>query len=197
MTSFLKRDVDAIFVGTSAGGVTAIQRLLAKLPNDFDIPLIFVQHLPADSTIDPALIFSHHFRGEIIEALDKMPIQSHHAYFAPPGYHLSVERDSSFSLSQDEPVHFARPSIDVLFESVALSIGSKSCAVLLTGANSDGAVGLKAIHEAGGFTIAQDPSDAEAPTMPRSAIEIMKPDFVGNLDSIARVLMELTGNTAQ
>ncbi len=194
MSSARRPDISAIFVGASAGGVTAIQRLLGFLPKDFAVPLVFVQHLPADSTIDPALIFSHHFRGEITEALDKMPLLSHHAYFAPPGYHLSMERDLTFSLSQDEPVHFARPSIDILFESAALSLGPKACAVLLTGANSDGAVGLKAIQNAEGFTIAQDPAEAEAPMMPRSALEIMKPNFVGNLESISRVLIELTGN---
>lgn len=193
-TDLLKRDLAAVFIGTSAGGVMAIQRLLSHLSDDFSTPLVIVQHLPADSTIDPSLIFSHHTSGRVFEAVDKVLIQPGHVYFAPPGYHLSVERDLTLSLSQENPVHYSRPSIDVLFESAAVSIGPRACGVLLTGANSDGAGGLKAIQEAGGITIAQDPSDAESPMMPRSALEIMNPDFVGNLESISRVLTELTGS---
>ncbi len=184
---------DLILVGASAGGVTAIQKLLSHLPVDFQIPIVFVQHLPSDSLIDPALIFNHHFKGTICEANDKMPIEPYHAYFAPPGYHLLIERDLSFSLTQDDPVHFARPSIDVLFESAAHNLGPRACAALLTGANSDGAVGLKGIQEFGGFTMVQDPKTAEAMMMPRSALDIMEPGFVGSLQEIAHAIIELTG----
>lgn len=190
------RGVKTIFVGASAGGVTAIQRILGSLPAGYSTPIVFVQHLPADATVDPALIFSRHFKGTILEAIDKMPIEKGHIYFAPPGYHLSVERDSTFSLSQDEPVHYARPSIDILFDSVAQNLGRKACGVLLTGANSDGATGLKAIQDEGGYTIVQDPEDAEAPAMPKAALEIMTPDVVGTIHTISHALAQMTEGAA-
>lgn len=180
-----------IVVGASAGGMTAIQRLLFALPKGFRTPIVFVQHLPADSNVDPGLVFARHFKGPIHEALDKMPLEPGQIYFAAPGYHLSIERDMTCSLSQDELVNYARPSIDVCFESIAHNFGPRACAVLLTGANSDGARGLRAIQESGGFAMAQDPGDAEYPMMPRAALEIMKPDFVGKLDEIAPKLAEL------
>lgn len=191
------REISAILVGTSAGGVTAIQVLLQSLPTNFRLPIIFVQHLPTDSNIDPALIYSRYYNGEILEALDKMPAETRHIYFAPPNYHLSLEKDLTFSLSQDDPVHFARPSIDVLFESAAINIGPRACGVLLTGANDDGASGLKAIASCGGSTFVQDPAQAEAPTMPKAALQVMKPDFVGSLPAIAEALVKMTGGDVQ
>lgn len=184
----LPTEIQLIAVGASAGGVTAIQQLLGNLDPTFRTPLVFVQHLPSDAAVDPSLIFSRHYRGTILEAIDKMPIEEGNIYFAPPSYHLLVERDLTFSLSQDEPVNFARPSIDVFFESIALNIGRKACGVLLTGANSDGARGLRMIQECGGWTIVQDPRSAEATTMPKSAIEIMKPNQIGTIVEISQTL---------
>ena len=175
----------------------AIQTLLQSLPQDFQIPLVFVQHLPADAVIDPQLIFSRSYKGKIQEAIDKMPIERGNAYFAPPGYHLSVERDRSFSLSQEDPVNFARPSIDLFFESVAAHVGKNACAVLMTGANSDGALGLKAVQDSGGYTLVQDPESAEAPMMPKSALAIMTPDAVGSIETIARTLTAMAERESQ
>lgn len=190
------QSIEIIFVGASAGGVTAIQQLLSELPNGFETPIVFVQHLPADSMIDHSLIFSRQYDGTILEAIDKMPIEKRHIYFAPGGYHLSIEKDRTFSLSQDDPVHFARPSIDVLFESAAVNIGAKACAVLLTGANEDGASGLRSVALRGGTAIIQDPDEAETATMPRAGIQRMQPDLkprhVGTLKSISQVLVQMT-----
>lgn len=177
--------IQSIFVGTSAGGVGAIQKFLQLLPRNFSLPIVFVQHLPSDAIVDPKLIFSQNYKGEISEIIDKQPMEQNHVYFAPPGYHLSIERDLTFSLSQEDPVNYARPSIDIFFESVASSLGARACAVLMTGANSDGAEGIKAVQESGGYAIVQDPESAEAPMMPKSAIAIMKPDFVGTIEDIA------------
>lgn len=185
------RRVKAVFIGTSAGGVTALQTLFTALDEKFALPIVVVQHLPSDAQVDPALVFGRIANREILEACDKMPVEHGHIYFAPPGYHLLLERDFSFSLSQDEPVQFSRPSIDVLFQSAANVYGRAACGVILTGANADGADGLRAIQEAGGLTIVQDPVNADVSLMPSSAMAAVKPNFVGSLCDIAKFLSEL------
>lgn len=185
--------VKAVFVGASAGGVQALKTLFQNLNGRFQLPMIVVQHLPQDSTVDPALVFSSRSKLIFVEAGDKMKIESGHVYFAPPGYHLLIESDHSFGLTQDEPVHFARPSIDVTLFSAAEVFGSHACGVILTGANPDGADGLKAIGDVGGFTIVQEPEEAEASMMPLSAIRIANPKFVGRIAAIAEKLISLQG----
>jgi two-component system chemotaxis response regulator CheB len=112
-------------------------------------------------------------------------------YFATPGYHLSVEQDRSLSLSLEDRVHYSRPSIDYLFESAADAYGSKLAAVLLTGANHDGARGLAQVKRRGGLTIVQDPQEAQVATMPQAALNIQQPDHVLTLNGIGRLLVEL------
>lgn len=182
-----------VVLGASAGGVTAIQHLLSRLPAEFRIPLVVVQHLPADAQIDPALVFSGAANSarKILEATDKMSLMPSSVYFAPPGYHLLLERDLSVSLSQDELVHFARPSIDVTFESAADAFGDEACGILLTGANADGASGLQEMHAAGAITFVQDPTEAESRAMPAAALALFKPSFVGTIEAIAGKLLTI------
>lgn len=185
--------IKVVFVGASAGGVQALKTLFRQLDGRFHLPMVVVQHLPQDSTVDPGLVFSGRSKLIFIEAADKVVMQPGYVYFAPPGYHLLIESDHSFGLTQDDPVHFARPSIDVTFMSGAEVFGAGACGVVLTGANPDGADGLKRIGDAGGFTIVQDPEEAESSMMPLSAIEIAKPKFVGRLSAIAEKLITLQG----
>ena len=112
-------------------------------------------------------------------------------YIAPPNYHLLVEADRTFSLSIDEPVNYARPSIDVLFETAADVYKTNLIGVILTGANTDGSHGLKRIKETGGLSVVQDPSTAEADTMPRAAIAAVDVDYVLPLEEIGKVLTML------
>lgn len=177
-------------IGASAGGVMAIRKLLANLDDFFSIPIGVVQHLPATSRIDVGMIYSVGIRT-VLEIEDKMPIEPTHVYMAPPAYHVLLERDGSFALTQDEPENYSRPSIDVFFHSAARTFGENCLGILLTGANTDGASGLAAIGEAGGLTIAQDLDEAECDTMPRSAIELRTPDAVLKLDEIAKFLNSL------
>lgn len=186
------REIKAIFIGASAGGISAIQHLLSALDEHFQIPIIIAQHLPADVSLRPSLIFGTKSKAIVSEALEKSKIEKNHIYFAPPGYHLLIEKDFTFSLSQDEPVQHARPSIDVLFEAAARVYGAKACGVLLTGANADGAEGMRCLQDEGAITLVQDPSEAEVPAMPISAIQIIKPDLVGKLAEIARKLCTLS-----
>ncbi|KYG63680.1 hypothetical protein AZI86_12685 [Bdellovibrio bacteriovorus] len=177
-----------LLLGASAGGIAAIQKILSSLSVNFFAPIIVVQHLPESFAVNPSLVFKIPKNYSIMEAGDKEFIEARHIYLAPSGYHLSIERDSSFSLAQDEPLHYCRPSLDVLFESAARSLGERCVGVLLTGANADGASGLRSIQKAGGMTMVQDPHEAESSMMPLAALELFRPDFVGTLEDISRRL---------
>jgi two-component system chemotaxis response regulator CheB len=124
------------------------------------------------------------------EADEKENIQGGYVYFAPPNYHLLVENNKTFSLSTDEKVNYSRPSIDVLFESAAHVYGPRLAAIILTGANNDGAEGLRLIKEKGGLVIVQDPQSADSSYMPGAALQVVEPDFVLGLPEIGRWLVE-------
>lgn len=185
--------INIICIGASAGGITAIQMLFSELHHPPSCPVVIAQHLPADAEWDLQLVFGRFLKGEIFEVRDKMPLEAGKFYFAPGGYHVLVEREGYLALSQDELVHHSRPSIDVLFEAAAWAFGAHACGIVLTGANADGTEGLKAIGHAGGFTIVQDPEEAESPMMPRSALERANPKKVMHLKAIAAWIDELRG----
>jgi two-component system, chemotaxis family, protein-glutamate methylesterase/glutaminase len=161
---------ELIVVGTSWGGLSALGRLLEHVPDELDLPVVVAQHRGPDS-IEGALRTSLQRRvgRPVRDVDDKDPIERGHVYLAPPDYHLLVER-GSFALSVDERIRYARPSIDVLFESAAYAYGAGVIGVILTGANEDGAAGLRRIAERGGAAIVQDPATAERRTMPDAAI---------------------------
>jgi two-component system chemotaxis response regulator CheB len=125
------------------------------------------------------------------EAQAHEPVRAGIFYFAPPGYHLMVDRDRTFALSCDPPVLYSRPSIDVLLESVADAFGERVVALVLTGANSDGAHGLHCVKQAGGLALVQDPTEASYPAMPQAAIAAAQPDFVLPLAGLRTVLQRL------
>jgi two-component system, chemotaxis family, protein-glutamate methylesterase/glutaminase len=129
------------------------------------------------------------------EAADKEIIAPATLYFAGSGYHLSIEMDRSFSLSCEAPVHFSRPSIDVLMESAADAYGAGLAGILLTGANFDGAAGLAKIRQRGGLTVVQDPGEAQVRTMPEAAIRKRQPNLILTLDGIRRLLLKLDGTS--
>lgn len=176
-------------LGTSAGGTDALLRFLGELPKSYSPPVIIVQHLPENADIDPSLVFYSTGR-KVVLVEDKMPIETDQIYFSPPGYHTLVEPEGFFSLSVDAPVHFSRPSIDVLFESAARSFGPWVTGILLTGANQDGAEGLKSIQERGGRTIVEDPETAASPLMPREALRRFQPDAVVRLEDLAKTVLK-------
>ena len=183
--------VDALVIGASAGGIDALMRLLPALPPAPRFPVVVLLHLPDDRESRLAAVFQQHLAQPVLQAEDKAVLAPGSIYFAPPGYHLSIERERCFSLSQEEPVHFSRPSIDVLMTSAADAYGTKLCGIVLTGASADGAEGLAAIGEAGGLTIVQDPRDAEIATMPAAAIRARTPDHILTLGAIGALLPDL------
>ncbi|MDM0050958.1 chemotaxis protein CheB [Variovorax sp. J22R115] len=190
-SSVMARKTLAVVIGASAGGVDALIALLADLPAQWRLPVAVVIHLPEGYESRLAEVFRHRLPIPVFEAADKAPVQAGTLYFAPPGYHLSIERDLSFSLSCEPPVLHSRPAIDVLMSSAADAFGPSLVGVLLTGANDDGAEGLLRIHQAGGLTIVQDPAEAEIPTMPNAALGAHSPDHVLPLRDIRALLLQL------
>jgi len=182
--------VQAIVVGASAGAVQALSEILPRLPADYPLPLLVVVHIPAGTSGLPAL-FANKCQVGVTEPEDKEPIMPGTVYFAPPGYHMLVETDRSIALSADEPVMFSRPSIDVLFESAADSYADALVALVLSGANEDGAKGAAAICAAGGTVLIQDPDDAFVPTMPAAAAASCPAAHVLSLDAITDYLLGL------
>lgn len=181
---------ELIMIGTSLGGLEAVRRIFEKLPDDFYVPIVLIQHREKDSDDTLQILIESYSNLIVIEPNEKDKIERGKIYIAPPNYHLLIEEDH-FAFTLDEPVHHARPSIDVSFESAAEYFGKKVIGIILTGMNSDGANGLKKIKQAGGFTIVQDPLEAEAPAMPNAAIRKSKPDKILQLEEISDFLVEL------
>ncbi|HET7794983.1 MAG TPA: chemotaxis protein CheB [Rhizobacter sp.] len=192
----LRRPVDAIAIGTSAGGVEALSVLLPALKPGLAAAVMVVLHLPRERPSLLVEIFMPRCALPVREAQDKEPVQPGHLYFAPADYHLLVDEGPCLSLSVDEPVHFSRPSIDVLFESAADIYGERLLGIVLTGANQDGAEGLATIHRLGGITVVQEPDSAYAPLMPQSALRCGPVDHVLPLEGIADLLRALNEGDA-
>jgi|SRR5690242_10950052 len=182
---------ELICVGASWGGLDAAGRLLQDLPAAVDLPIVLAQHRHSTSTPGGLADLLHlRVARPVQDAEDKMAIERGKVYIAPPDYHLLVE-PGSFALSVDERVQYARPSIDVLFESAALAYGPGVIGIILTGANEDGAAGLAAIKERGGVALVQDPSGAERRTMPDAAIAATVADAVLPLERMGDFLYGL------
>ncbi len=187
----LRGRVDAVVIGTSAGGVEALLVLLPALPERLAAPVFVVVHLPRDRPSLLVKVFAERCAVPVREADDKQPVEPGTVYFAPSDYHVLIDQGPTLALSADDAVHYSRPSIDVLFESAADVYGARLAAVVLTGANSDGANGLEAVHRVGGITIVQDPQSALASAMPSAALKQVAADHVLNLEGIAAMLRTL------
>lgn len=185
------REPQAIVIGASAGALEALSVILPVLPSSFKLPVFVVVHIPPYKKSVLAELFQAKCQIAVREAEDKEPITGGTAYFAPPNYHLLIEAHRTLSLSSDEPVLFSRPSIDVLFESAADAYGPDLIAIVLTGANQDGAIGLSAVVEAGGMAIVQAPDGAFASAMPKAAITMCPAADVMSLEAIASFLQKV------
>jgi len=176
-----------VVIGASAGGVEALLPMLAGVTAQAP-PLLAVLHLPRDRPSLMAGIFARACQVPVREAVDKAPLEPGTITFAPPDYHLLVERGGTLALSVDEPVQFCRPSIDVLFESAADVHGAGVLAMVLTGGNDDGAAGAAAVHRAGGRVLVQDPAGARGELMPRAALAAVPQARVCTLAELGRIL---------
>ena len=185
----MQQHYDVVAIGASAGGLAAVCTLLGLLPGDFEIPIVIVQHRAKESTA-LAEVVQDCTKLRVLEAEDKMPIEPHCVYIAPPDYHLLID-DGRLALSTEDLVLYSRPSIDVFFDSAADSYGAGVIGVVLTGANSDGSKGLKKIADRGGQTIVQDPETAEIDIMPASAQRAVTKARVLTLEEMAEHLIKL------
>ena len=195
MSPDLKRQLvttEALVMGASAGATRALGELLPPIPAGARIPVVVVVHLPANRQSLLPELFAPRCAARVCEPEDKQPAEAGTIWFAPSNYHLLLEAERTFSLSVDEPVNFSRPSIDVLFESAAEAFGSKLCAVVLTGANDDGALGAAEVRRRGGLVIVQDPLTAEAKQMPSAAISRANPQIIASLSEIAQLIRQVT-----
>jgi len=181
----------AIVIGASAGALDALSVILSSLPQRFPVPIFVVVHLPTHSKSVLAELLAARCHIQVREAEDKVPIEAGTVYVAPPNYHLLIEADKYLSLSNEEPVLYSRPSIDVLFESAAEVYGLALIGVLLTGANSDGSRGLRAIIDAGGRGFVENPETAYCGVMPRSAMTLCPEVQVLHLDEISLMISTL------
>jgi two-component system chemotaxis response regulator CheB len=187
----LHNQYKAIVIGGSAGSFQVISKILSNLPKDFELPIIMCLHR------------LKHVRHGFVEALnikssitleepeDKENIKKGKIYLAPANYHLSVELGNSFSLSTEEMVNNSRPSIDITLETAAYVYKNKLIGILLSGANKDGAIGMKRIKDKGGLTIVQDPKECMIDTMPTSALKVTQIDHVLTTQQIIGFLLEL------
>lgn len=167
-----------IVIGASYGGLDAIRTLLHGLPANIPVPVAITLHIGNHPITHFIQRLNRELPFVVCEAEDKVSMKNNTVYFAPPNYHLMVESNFTFNLSTDEKVNFSRPSIDVLFETAAWAYGPGVIGVLLTGANNDGAAGLKTIQANGGITIVQDPTTAVAGIMPQAALNLFNPDSI-------------------
>ncbi len=178
-------------IGVSAGGMKALSAVLPALPADFALSVLVVQHMQEGFDSRLAEFLDGMSAIRVKEAEDKEDVVAGVAYIAPPGYHLLIEEERSLSLSAEPPVNFARPSIDVLFESGVDVFGDRGVGLIMTGANSDGAQGLAAVKAAGGLAIVQNPESADSPMMPTAALQVTQVDHVLDLTEIATFLARL------
>jgi len=183
--------VAAVVIGGSAGALDVVRSIARMLPASLAVPVVVVMHLPLRSPDGLPELLASNSAMAVKQAEDKEPLRPGTIYVAPSGYHLLVESHHALALSVDQPVHYSRPAIDVLFESACDVFGNRLAGILLSGASQDGAAGMQAIHAAGGTTIVQEPSSAEASVMPASALALFDPTYVLPPAQIASVLLRL------
>jgi len=181
---------ELVVIGTSWGGLRAIEILLSGLPKDFPLAIAIAQHRHKDAGDLLSELLQRHSLLPVIEAEDKHPIAPKHVYLAPADYHLLVE-PGNFALSTEAPVLYSRPSIDLLFESAADAYTHRTIGVILTGANHDGSQGLATLKRRGGLAIVQEPAEAESSFMPTAAIAATQVDYILPLAKIASCLIQL------
>ena len=181
---------ELVVIGTSLGGFDALRLVLGGLPASFPLPLAIVQHQGASGSGELAALLQRYTPLAVADAEDKDVLSPGRVYLAPIGYHVLVER-GSLALSTEGPVWYARPSIDVLFESAAEAYGMAVIGVALTGASRDGAAGLASIKQRRGLAIVQDPATAASPVLPKAALAATSVDWTVPLPELAPLLEKL------
>ncbi|PSB15616.1 chemotaxis protein CheB [filamentous cyanobacterium CCP2] len=188
---------DVVAIATSAGGLNALRKVLSPLPATFPAAIVIVQHLNPNARSLLPDILARYTQLTVKQAEAEEKLQPRTVYTAPPDQHLLIQPNGTLTLAQTEKVQYARPSADRLLESVAMSCGHRSIAVVLSGNGRDGAMGLERVKQMGGKTIVQDPKTAEFPGMPIAAIQTQAVDWVIPLNQIAATLVELVNGIGE
>jgi two-component system chemotaxis response regulator CheB len=183
-----------VVIGASAGGVSALQRMAADLPPEFPAAVLIVLHVGANRSLLPKLLAAAG-PNSASHAQDGEKLRMGHLAVAPPDHHLLLN-NGYLNLTRGPKENFARPAIDPLFRSAALTYGPRVLGVVLTGNLDDGTAGLQAIKECGGFTVVEDPSTAFAPSMPASALEYVEVDHRVPIELMGRKLAELVAQSS-
>jgi two-component system chemotaxis response regulator CheB len=187
----LKNRIKTVIMGGSAGSLSVLFEVLPALNSDLNTTIILVLHRKnsGDSSLSDLLAIKTVLPVKEID--DKDPVLPGNIYLAPADYHVLIEKDFSFSLDISEKVNFSRPSLDVTFESAAEAFGSSLAAILLSGSNNDGTAGLKAVQDAGGIIIVQNPETAGMAYMPQYAINNLDVDYILNAKDISALINSL------
>ncbi len=188
------KDIQLIVIGGSAGAFLPILDIVKSLPKGFKFPVLIVLHRKYSTQYDLDKLLSEQWDVKIKEITDKETIEPGIAYLSPPDYHVLIEKERIFALDKSETLWYSRPSIDITFESAVDVYGGKILAILLSGANRDGADGLLAIKEAGGITILQDLEEAKFQAMPGAALEQQAQTYILNIEQIKEYLFTLNNN---
>ena len=181
----------ALIIGGSAGSFQIVNKILNAIPRDFPVPVFLVLHRLKHVRSGFVEALSLKSNIPIVEPFDKQEIMRGMAYLAPANYHMYFDSKNKVLLSTEEQVNHSRPSIDLSFMSAGYLFQEKLLAVILSGANKDGAAGMKVIQDLGGKTIVQDPADCQINTMTKETLNKMTPDFVLNGDNIAKKIIDL------
>jgi two-component system, chemotaxis family, protein-glutamate methylesterase/glutaminase len=187
---------DIVVVGASAGGIQALKRLAAGLPEDFPASMFIVLHMASDRTSILPQILSKETKLPVTFAQEKEPIRAGHIFIAPPNYHLLIEQDH-MHLASGPREHFSRPAINPLFRSAAHAYGGRVIGVILSGRLDDGVAGLWEIKRRGGLAVVQDPAEAEHPSMPASALENVEVDYTVEIGAMPPLLSRLVMEDGQ
>ncbi|MBQ3636595.1 MAG: chemotaxis protein CheB [Bacteroidales bacterium] len=171
-------EIKIVVIGGSAGSFSVVGKILSGIRSDFPLPVLVCMHRLKHIRSGFAESLDERASLPVTEPYDKDSIEGGHVYLAPANYHMYVEYNDTISLSIEEPSNYCRPALDNTFTSVAQVYGEKCVGIILTGANKDGAEGLKSIADHGGVTIVQDPSTADVATMPQAALRLIKPTYV-------------------
>jgi two-component system chemotaxis response regulator CheB len=189
--SKLHTSYKAIAIGGSAGSFQGITRILSKVPEDFPIPIIMCLHRVKHVRNGFIEALSIKSIKDVIEPYDKESIRKGKVYLAPANYHLSIELGNYFSLSTEQMVNNSRPSIDITLETASFAYKNKLIGILLSGANKDGALGMKSIKERGGLTVIQDPAECLIDTMPAAAQMMTEIDYTLSVEDVVKLFEEI------
>ncbi|PKP09993.1 MAG: chemotaxis protein CheB [Bacteroidetes bacterium HGW-Bacteroidetes-4] len=184
-------DYKAVIIGGSAGSFQVVTKIVSSLPANYPLPVILCLHRLKHVRSGFVEALSIKAQMPIVEPNDKEPIKSGKIYLAPANYHLYVELGNRFSLSTEDAVNHSRPSIDLSFFSASYNYKRKLVGIILSGANKDGALGLKSVKDNGGLTIVQDPNECQVPTMTLASMNATNVDHVFSTNKIINFLLSL------